>query len=67
MGPWMTSEDFRVGTDRREHTRLTPVEPSPHYTCPFCPFEGDEEAMIDHAQDCGHIARMDDEGCPNGC
>ena len=62
MGPWMTSQDFEVGTDRREHVRLTPIEPCPRFVCPFCPFEGDEMDMIDHAQDCGHIARMEDEG-----
>lgn len=67
MGPWMTSDNLGVTllTDRRESIRLTPVEPCPHYCCPFCPFEGDEAAMIDHAFDCGHMARMADEGCPN--
>lgn len=65
MGPWMTSDSFEVLTDRREHLRLTPIEPCPHFVCPSCAFEGDEQAMIDHAMDCGHIARMADEGCPN--
>lgn len=65
MGPWMTSAEFGVKTDRREYVRLTPMEPCPRFVCPYCPFEGDEAAMIDHALDCGHQARMNDEGCPN--
>lgn len=65
MGPWMTADHFMVVTDRRKQPRHTPVLPCPHYVCPFCPFEGDEAAMADHALDCGHIARMADEGCPN--
>jgi hypothetical protein len=44
------------------------------FRCPSCPFEGGEDAMVQHAMDCGHIAqpvedeelsRMADEGCPN--
>lgn len=62
MGPWMNSQGFTI--DRRAEVRLTPIEPCPHFHCPNCPFEGDEEAMIAHAMDCGHIALMVDEGCP---
>lgn len=29
---------------------------SAHYVCPSCPFEGDEESMIEHAQIIGHVA-----------
>lgn len=56
----------RKTPDRRQPTMRPVIMPSGHYTCPYCPFKGDEQAMIDHAMDCGHIARMDDEGCPNG-
>lgn len=55
----------RKTPDRRQQTQ-TVVVPSSHYRCPYCPFEGDESDMIQHAMDCGHIARMADEGCPNG-
>lgn len=34
-----------------------PVIPCPHYACPYCPWEGDEMGMINHAQDCGHLAQ----------
>lgn len=65
-----------VVTDRRQGERRQMKPISQHFRCPSCPFEGDEAAMIDHAQIQGHVAvpadlfddvsRMDDEGCPNG-
>lgn len=61
--PAMMSEQFHIGFNRRQVEH--PAPPSPHFKCPHCPFEGDEMDMIDHAQDCGHIALMMDEGCPN--
>lgn len=59
-----------------ERFRIGPMVDTRLFTCPSCAFTGGEDAMVQHAMDCGHIAqpetpdeelsRMMDEGCPNG-
>lgn len=43
----MDSERFRIG----------PMVDSRLFRCPSCPFEGGEDAMIEHAMNYGHIAQ----------